>query len=181
MKSSPKKGRPTKYDSKTVKAICDAIADGVPYRYAAALAGISYQTYCVWQRLFPEFSDAIEEARAKGIQARLKRLDRSAMKGNPKSDIWYLERTVPEFSSSSDSAGAPDVSTPLTSEHSPAAPPSPQLSEEEVTRFLNALTENHEFAKAVRKYVEFKEEDWAIETVLARLSAGVPIDEIELP
>jgi hypothetical protein len=173
MKHQPKskRGRPPKYCPQIVKIICEAIADGVPYRYAAALAGVSYQTFCVWQRLFSEFSDAIEEAKAKGIQSRLKRLDKCANKGNPKSDIWYLERTVPEFSPSASTA-----ESPLTDNSASASP-----SDDEVKSFLDWLTADMEFAKAVRDYIELKEQHLAENVVLEKLRAGVPIEEIELP
>lgn len=89
-------GRPTKYTAKVREAICEAIADGTPYSHAAALGGISYETFCEWRREKPEFSDAINKAVAKGIHSRLKLILESAKKGNVKAATWWLEHVLPE-------------------------------------------------------------------------------------
>jgi hypothetical protein len=90
-------GRPSKYRPKVVNTICDAISDGVPNKFAAALGGISYQTFCEWRRQIPEFSDGIEEALARGIHSRLRRIRKRGEEGNAKSDQWWLEHVLPEY------------------------------------------------------------------------------------
>jgi hypothetical protein len=97
MKQTLKKGRPSKCTPKTVRMICDAVADGVPNRFAAALGGISYETFCEWRRHNSYFSDAIEAALAKGIQSRLRRIRKHGEDGNSKSDQWYLEHVFPQY------------------------------------------------------------------------------------
>jgi hypothetical protein len=89
-------GRPTKYTPATTKTICDAVADGTPLKYAAALGGISHETLCQWQRRYPEFSDAIQNAIGKGIQARLKLINHAAENGDVRAAQWWLEHVVPE-------------------------------------------------------------------------------------
>lgn len=63
---------------------------------AAALAGISYETFCDWRRRFPEFSEAIEKAMAKGVAARLKIISTAAAKGDINAAKWWLEHVKPE-------------------------------------------------------------------------------------
>jgi ABC-type molybdenum transport system ATPase subunit/photorepair protein PhrA len=91
-----KRGRPTKYTAEMVKAICQAVADGLPFKLAAAVGGISHETFCQWQHRFPEFSEAIQTAVASGVQARLKIIRTAAEKGDVKAAQWWLEHVLPE-------------------------------------------------------------------------------------
>jgi hypothetical protein len=79
-----------------VKVICAAIADGLPYKHAATLGGISVDTFCEWQNRFPEFSEALDRARAHGILWRLRLMKVAAKKGNVKAAQWWLEHVFPE-------------------------------------------------------------------------------------
>ena len=99
MKNRPNKGRgrPTKYGPMTVSKICDAVADGLPKKYAAALGGISVDTFCEWQNRFPEFSEAVEKATASGILARLRIIKTAGEKGDVRAAQWWLEHVIPEF------------------------------------------------------------------------------------
>ncbi len=90
------RGRPSKYSPKTVKAICAAIADGLPNKFAAAVGGISPDTFCEWQNRFAEFSEAVERATARGILARLRIIKAAAQKGDVKAAQWWLEHVCPE-------------------------------------------------------------------------------------
>jgi hypothetical protein len=96
-KRQRRRGRPSKYTPANVRRICDAIADGVPLKYAAALGGISHETLCQWQRQFPEFSEAVEKAKARGVHERLKIIRAAAKRGNVRAAQWWLERVCPEF------------------------------------------------------------------------------------
>ena len=91
-----RRGRPSKYRPSTVSKICSAIADGLPFKFAVAFGGISTDTFCEWQNRFPEFSDAIEKATARGILARLKTIKLAAEKGDVKAAQWWLEHVQPE-------------------------------------------------------------------------------------
>ena len=90
------RGRPTKFGPRVVAAITGAIADGVPFKFAAALGGISHETFCQWQRRFPDFSEAIQEAVARGVKARLGVIKAAARNGDVKAAQWWLEHVMPE-------------------------------------------------------------------------------------
>ncbi len=98
IKREPKtrRGRPSKYTPTTVQTICNAIVDGLPFKYAAMLGGISSDTFCDWQRRFPEFSESIQTASAHGILERLKIIKTAAIKGDVKAAQWWLEHVFPE-------------------------------------------------------------------------------------
>lgn len=89
-------GRPSKYRQSVIGTICSAVSDGTPFTHAAAIAGISYQTFCEWRKQFPEFSEAVEAARAKGVQARLRLILAAAEGGDVSSARWWLEHVFPE-------------------------------------------------------------------------------------
>lgn len=88
-------GRPTKYTPARVRKITRAIADGMPSKFAAAEAGISVDTFCTWKNLYPEFSEAVQRAEARGIHSRLRAILRSAKRGH-KAAAWWLEHVHPE-------------------------------------------------------------------------------------
>ena len=90
-----KRGRPSKYTPEALETICKAISDGVPMKYAAALGNISHETLCQWQKKFPEFSEAIQNAVAKGIAARLGIVIEAA-RTDPRAAQWWLEHVFPE-------------------------------------------------------------------------------------
>jgi hypothetical protein len=89
-------GRPTKYNHRVTQKICAAISDGTPYIYAAAIGGISYETFCQWRKKYSDFSDAIEAAKALGILARLQLIVNAAESGDVAAARWWLEHVVPE-------------------------------------------------------------------------------------
>lgn len=91
-----RRGRPTKYSIAAVQVICDGIADGMPFKFAASLGGISADTFYDWQRRFPYFSDAVQEALAKGVHERLKCIKAAAQKGDVRAAQWWLEHVLPE-------------------------------------------------------------------------------------
>jgi len=89
-------GRPTKRTPATMRKICRGIADGLPNKYAAAAAGISYETFCKWQAEFPDFAGAVQQAVASGIRKRLAQIKRAGDEGDWKASAWWLEHVVPE-------------------------------------------------------------------------------------
>ena len=89
-------GRPTKFNADTVAKICESIAEGLPFNYAAALAGISHETFHAWQRRYPKFREAIQEAVAKGAEERLKIIRTAAKGGDWRACAWWLEHVLPE-------------------------------------------------------------------------------------
>jgi len=64
-------GAPTKYSPEIAKVISEAIADGVPIKHTATLAGISFQSLCEFRRRYPEFDQQIREAFSAAIRTRL--------------------------------------------------------------------------------------------------------------
>lgn len=91
-----RRGRPTKRTPALTKEILEAISDGLPLTHAAALVGISYETFMQWRRDFPEFSESINRAIAQGMASHLKRIRESSDKGNTADSRWYLEHAFPE-------------------------------------------------------------------------------------
>lgn len=91
-----KRGRPTKYSPKVEKAICSAISEGMPFAHAAAIGGITFQTFSEWRKDKPCFSEAIERAKAEGIQARLRLILSAAEGGDTSAARWWLEHCEPE-------------------------------------------------------------------------------------
>jgi hypothetical protein len=95
-KPAQRGGRPTKYSPAVVRVICGAVADGTPFRFAAALGGISVGTFYEWQKQIPEFSAAIQRALASGVHERLKLVKAAARKGDVRAAQWWLEHVLPE-------------------------------------------------------------------------------------
>ncbi len=95
-KKEGRRGRPTKYGAEVVAAICSAVSEGMPFAHAAAIGGITYQTFSEWRKEKPCFSDAIDQAQAEGIQARLRLILSAAERGDVSSARWWLEHVVPE-------------------------------------------------------------------------------------
>jgi hypothetical protein len=89
----PAKGQ-TKYNEDRHNAIINAIEQGVPYRHAAAIAGISEDTMAAWRKRFPAFSDAIKAAEGRAVAGRLARI-RLAEPHSWQAAAWWLERKYP--------------------------------------------------------------------------------------
>lgn len=84
-------GRITKFDEAIGKAICEAIAVGVPEVIAAQAAGIARSTLCRWKTSKAPFREAITQARAKAVQVRVERIDKAARGGE---EIEVSEKTI---------------------------------------------------------------------------------------
>ncbi len=89
-------GRPTKRTPGVTRKICRGIAEGLPFKHAAALAGIASETFQAWRRDFPEFNEAVEHALAAGIKSRLNQIKKAGDEGDWKASAWWLEHVVPE-------------------------------------------------------------------------------------
>lgn len=88
----PAKG---KYTPERIKAITDAVLQGVPYRHAAAIAGITETTFYEWMNKKPAFAEAIKEAEAKAVAGRIARI-RLAEGDHWQAAAWWLERKYPQ-------------------------------------------------------------------------------------
>jgi hypothetical protein len=67
----------------------------MPIHYAATLAGVAVSSVHYWQQRFPDFRQAIEEARARGINENLKVIQKAA-RTDWRAAAWYLEHVHPE-------------------------------------------------------------------------------------
>ena len=93
-----------KLNPELTKNICKNIKNGIPFKYACKICGISKSTFYNWHNkgkkandgLFKEFYDEVEEAKAVAIALRLKRIYKAGEK-NWKADAWWLERVCNEF------------------------------------------------------------------------------------
>jgi len=89
-------GRPTKFNLRTVRKICRAIASGLPMTFAAAQAGVCSRTFANWRHDKPDFNEAIEQAVAKAVKVRLKQIQAAGDSGDWKASAWWLEHTLPQ-------------------------------------------------------------------------------------
>ena len=89
-------GRPRKYNPATVRKICRGIAAGLPFKLAAAHAGITGNTLTIWRREFPDFDEKVEQAIAAGIKSRLNQIKKAGDDGDWKASAWWLEHVCPE-------------------------------------------------------------------------------------
>ena len=101
MSTRNKGGRPSKFTPATRRKILKLVGRGMPLTHAANVAGVSYQTFLNYRRDRPGFDEAIGNAIAKGIEARLKVIERATKSPDEsirlRSACWFLEHTAPEF------------------------------------------------------------------------------------
>lgn len=90
-----KAGRKTKYNPYTVQKIAKYLSEGNNQVDSAQLSGISHETFYQWIKLYPEFSDIVNEALAQSKAVLIKRI-RDASKHNWQAGSWLLERRYPQ-------------------------------------------------------------------------------------
>lgn len=76
----------------TTRVLLEAVRGGLPYKFAAKLAGIHIDTLKNWRTSDPLFSRELEAARAQFVQSHIKRIDGHS-KRNWMASAWLLERT----------------------------------------------------------------------------------------
>ena len=95
-----KPGRPSSFTPATVNKILRSVARGMPLVHAASVGGISFQTLSTHRSQHPDFAAALAQAVAKGIEARLKVVERAMDSPDEairlRAACWYLEHTAPE-------------------------------------------------------------------------------------
>lgn len=106
-KNKGPKGRPSKINPDVCKIICDNIELGMPYKYAAEAAGVSYNTFLNWrakgektkeskppskynknEELYVYFFDATVKAEAEGMKTNLELIRRAAYGGDDFKPDW---------------------------------------------------------------------------------------------
>jgi hypothetical protein len=93
-------GRRSVQTPERAKVICEALARGLPYGHACAVAGISFQTFSVWRNRDTKFRQQIDEAIARGVEKRLKIIE-DAARTEWRAAAWLLEHCQPEHFSKS--------------------------------------------------------------------------------
>lgn len=101
-----RRGRPCGLTPQKEKVLLNAIRLGLPYKRAAALAGISYMTFNRWRsegemdsapQALRDFCDQLKAAEAELANSLIKVIFNAAQKqGNLKAAIWLLERRYPD-------------------------------------------------------------------------------------
>jgi hypothetical protein len=87
----PGRGRPSKYTPEVVERICYSLSQGNTRTTAATCAGISMETFAVYVREFPEFSDAIKRAEEQAVEHYVNVIH-TASTQTWQAAAWYLER-----------------------------------------------------------------------------------------
>jgi len=85
-----------KYTEARVKKVCAAVAQGLTYQDAAALAGINRHTLAAWRTAHPEFADALEQAESEFVRHHVGNIVAAADSGTWQASAWLLERRHPE-------------------------------------------------------------------------------------
>lgn len=90
-----------------IETICTEIKRGVPYKYAARIAGTSDQTVYKWRKkgeaepedsdsLFRLLYDEFERAKALAVAYRVETIRKAGDAGQWTAAAWWLERVDPE-------------------------------------------------------------------------------------
>jgi hypothetical protein len=74
-------------------SMLDVIRMGTPRTLAGPAVGVTSQTFFRWLRMSPHLRRAVEEAEAESVYRRIKRIEDAALAGDPKADMWFLERS----------------------------------------------------------------------------------------
>src|ERR1017187_10426099 len=90
MSKRKKIGRPTVRTQRRARIICNALARGLPACHACACAGISFMTFTTWKIHSEKFWQRIEAAIAKGIDRRLKKIEKASNAGDWHASAWLL-------------------------------------------------------------------------------------------
>ena len=99
-------GRPTKYNEEVVQRITQALRAGNTRRASCAYAGISEDTFAVWLKDIPDFSDAIKKAEG-DAEVRNVAIIQKAADTTWQAAAWWLERKhKAEWSSRVEQTGA---------------------------------------------------------------------------
>ena len=88
---SKKIGRPTVRTPARAKIICNAIGRGLPFVHSCGVAQISFETFSRWRSSDEKFRAQIDEATAKGVSRRLKKIE-DAAQTDWRAAAWLLER-----------------------------------------------------------------------------------------
>ena len=96
--SSVKKYNPgsNKFTPGRVKIILRCVGRGMPLHMACEVAGICAQSLYNWRHKNPKFGELLTRAIAKGVDSRLRRIEKASDAGDWRAAAWLLERTMPQ-------------------------------------------------------------------------------------
>lgn len=94
--------RRSKYTPETIKSLTDSISVGMTDGDACIIAGISQETFYLWQRTKPEFLHQTTRARSEGWRTALAMLKRGALNGDVRAIEAYLDRTHSPYRKTTD-------------------------------------------------------------------------------
>ena len=86
------KGKPYKYNDEVVTRLTQALRAGNTRRASCAYSGISEDTFAVWLKDIPEFSDAIKKAEGDAELRNVALIQKAASDGTWQAAAWWLER-----------------------------------------------------------------------------------------
>jgi hypothetical protein len=81
---------PTKYTAQTLDTLLAAIADGLTISQACKAARISRQCHDNWRDRFPEFAEALEQAREGSRRKALAIIKQAALNGDYNAAVQFL-------------------------------------------------------------------------------------------
>lgn len=87
-----KRGRKPLDYQKHIVQLEQVLSSGATVKDACAYVGVSQETFYLWLRSYPEFSEVIEKARAQG-KVECVALIRRAARENWQAAAWFLERS----------------------------------------------------------------------------------------
>ena len=85
-------GRPTKYDPKRVKTICQCLAEGSTRMASYQTAGIHQDTFLDWLRRYPDFFDSVMAAEAAAENLMVASVRKAAVGGDWRAAESWLKR-----------------------------------------------------------------------------------------
>lgn len=85
-------GRPTKYTPDRISQILEYLRVGNTRGTAGQASGISHQTFALWLREYPEFSEQVKEAEQQAVALHVQNIATAASRGSWQASAWILER-----------------------------------------------------------------------------------------
>ena len=85
------RGRPTKYNKDTIEKVTQALRQGLTYKYAAEISGISETKFYEYMNKYEDFREAVEAAKVENAAFCMRRIVELAEKReDPKAYQWIL-------------------------------------------------------------------------------------------
>jgi hypothetical protein len=95
--NEPNVGRPTKFNEKTIRRLCEALADGLPIKSACIKAGIGVSTLADWRERYPEVETKLEQARDRFREKALQTIKAAFEDGDWRAAVAALKLVFPEY------------------------------------------------------------------------------------